>query len=548
MNHTTKIVIAVVLIFSAASFGGTYSGGTGEPNDPYLIATAEDLNSIGLDPNDWSKHFKLMADIDTNGVEYNIIAGGSETWSYQGEPFVGSFDGDGHVIKNLTINDVSQSYIGLFGYIGTGGEIKNLRLENFNLTGYGYVGAVAGENKGSINNCFSEVNIQIEYKYAGGIVGENEGNISLSSSSSNIYGYADLGGLVGRNNGTIDKCDSEGIVETNVCFGPHCGGLVGLNYHSGTILNSVSNSTVYGGYSDAGGFAGTNFGVMENCHSNSDVIGIEFSTGGLVGYNSRGEIYNCHSKGYVSGKYYIGGLVGLNSYGDIIGSYAAGNVCGQEEVGGLTGWNTSGEITNCYATGDVNGIQYIGGLSGGINSTGSITNCYATGKVIGNENTGGLLGYNTGIIIESFWDVNSSGIMTSAGGSGRSTAEMQTAATFMTAGWDFNTPVWTIDEGFDYPRLWWETLVEPVDLVTELSENIDTMSLQKCITNNLHVKLDTVLRLLENENKHNDVAAINSLQAFINAVNAQHGKKISEENADYLATATQQIIDMLSSE
>jgi len=545
------IFVAVIFVSLTAitAEAGTYSGGTGEPNDPYLISTPEELNTIGEDANDWDKHFKLMADVDMNGVEYNIIAGGSETWDYQGEPFVGSFDGDGHIIKKVTVNVPNQSYIGLFGYVGTGGEIKNLKLENVNLKGYSYAGAVAGENKGSIINCFSEVNIQVDYRYAGGIVGENDGNISLSSSFSNIYGYAALGGLVGWNNGTIDKCDSKGVARVDIACGPYCGGLVG--YNKGDILNSVSNSTVYGGSSDVGGFAGTNRGMIENCHSNGYVSGTAYSAGGLIGYNSRGKIYNCYSEAEVSGKYYIGGLVGWDKSGYISGSYAAGNVLAQEEVGGLIGWMTGSSITNCYSTGDVNGIEYIGGLSGGINGTGSIINCYATGKVIGNENTGGLLGYNTlntGIIIESFWDFESSDIMTSVGGSGKSTAEMQTAATFINAGWDFNTPIWTIDEGFDYPRLWWETPIEPVDLVIELSENVDTMSLQKGVTNSLQVILDTALRLLEDENEHNDSAAINSLQAFINAVNAQRGKKISEEDADYLVTAAQQIIDLLSSE
>jgi hypothetical protein len=41
-----------------------YGGGTGEPNDPYLIYTTEQMNTISIDPNDWDKHLRLMADID----------------------------------------------------------------------------------------------------------------------------------------------------------------------------------------------------------------------------------------------------------------------------------------------------------------------------------------------------------------------------------------------------------------------------------------------------------------------------------------------------
>jgi len=460
-----KSRISCLLIFLLLSAVGwaKYSGGTGEPNDPYIIATPEDLNSIGLDSNDWSKHFKMIADINMSGYSYNtaVIAPDiNQTESYfQGIDFNGFFDGNDHTVFLLIIDDSNNSFLGLFGYIGSGGEIRNLNLENFNLKGYSYVGAVAGKSEGIISNCFSDVNIQIDYNYAGGITGENDGNIFNSSTISNVYGSVHLGGIVGWNNGTIDKCDSEGITEVNVGSGGSCGGLVG--YNKGDILNSVSSSTVYGGGSDVGGLAGTNCGTIEKCHSTGYVCGTDYSTGGLVGYNSGGKIYICYSNGDVSGKYDIGGLVGWNESGDISGSYSAGNVFGQEEVGGLIGWTTKGSITNCYSTGDVNGIQYIGGLSGGINSTGSINNCYAIGKVIGNENTGGLLGYNTfntGVIIESFWDksvnpdVNGIGNSNDPNVVGLPTVEMQKRSTFTDAGWDM-VNVWDIGENQTYPFL-----------------------------------------------------------------------------------------------
>jgi hypothetical protein len=130
---------------------------------------------------------------------------------------------------------------------------------------------------------------------------------------------------------------------------------------------------------------------------------------------------------------------------------------------------------------------------------------------------------------------------------------MQTKSTFTDAGWDFvgetingTNDIWYIYEGVDYPRIWWEMSIEPVDLVTELSESIDTMSLQKGVTNSLQVKLDTALRLLEDGNENNDVASVNILQAFINAVEAQRGRKIPQLDADTLIAAAQEIIELLS--
>ena len=74
-----------------------------------------------------------------------------------------------------------------------------------------------------------------------------------------------------------------------------------------------------------------------------------------------------------------------------------------------------------------------------------------------------MVGSNQLTVVASFWDTQTSGQATSAGGTGKTTAEMQTAKTFLDAGWDFvgetkngMADIWWIDEGKDYPRLWWE--------------------------------------------------------------------------------------------
>ena len=95
---------------------------------------------------------------------------------------------------------------------------------------------------------------------------------------------------------------------------------------------------------------------------------------------------------------------------------------------------------------------------------------YCAGPVSGDEDVGGLVGQNrsggfwNGSTDVSFWDTETSGKQQSDGGTGLSAAEMQTSATFLNAGWDFinetdngTEDIWWIDEGLDYPRLWWET-------------------------------------------------------------------------------------------
>jgi hypothetical protein len=91
-------------------------------------------------------------------------------------------------------------------------------------------------------------------------------------------------------------------------------------------------------------------------------------------------------------------------------------------------------------------------------------NCYSIGEISGNSNVGGLLGYNeSGSITSSFWDIETSGQSESDGGTGKTTAEMQDIDTFQDEGWDFvgetgngTEDIWWIDNGQDYPHLWWE--------------------------------------------------------------------------------------------
>ena len=140
-------------------------------------------------------------------------------------------------------------------------------------------------------------------------------------------------------------------------------------------------------------------------------------------------------------------------------------------LGGLCGNNWGGTITNCYSTGSVMGgydSYRLGGLCGFNRGNTIISNCYSTGSVTGDEYVGGLVGYNYGTVLASFWDIETSGQDTSAGGTGLSTAEMQMQVTFMDAGWDFvcerinsSEDIWMMTcEGMSYPKLsWWRPIL-----------------------------------------------------------------------------------------
>ena len=174
---------------------------------------------------------------------------------------------------------------------------------------------------------------------------------------------------------------------------------------------------------------------------------------GLFGYVWGGRIQNLGiENSNVIGGSSVGGLVGFNDYGTLASCYAAGLVGGSaNSVGGLVGYNHHGTLASCYAAVSVSGSVTVGGLVG-YNYYGALTSCYAVGPVSGTSYVGGLAGINSGTITSCFWDVNTSGRPTSAGGTGKTTAQMKTPSTFLDAGWDF-VNVWGIAKGQSYPYL-----------------------------------------------------------------------------------------------
>jgi hypothetical protein len=91
-------------------------------------------------------------------------------------------------------------------------------------------------------------------------------------------------------------------------------------------------------------------------------------------------------------------------------------------------------------------------------------------------------------------------------------------------------------------------LLDPVELLLDLTQDIIDLNLQQGISNSLDGKLDAAMKALDDINANNDVAAVNALEAIINAVEAQRGKQITNEQADELIAAAQEIIDLLAAE
>ena len=220
--------------------------------------------------------------------------------------YTGTFDGNNHTIRGLTVKG-SDEYAGLFGYIGSGGTVKNVKLADVQITSdyqYAYVGGVAGNNDGAIENCSvsGSVSGNSTYNSVGGVVGyQLGGSITGCSSSATVQGTGSVGGVAGQTNSgaTLTACYSTGNVtlESNNSDNNYAGGVVGSNSFS-TLIACYATGSVTGtgtgtGSIYVGGVTGDNAsGTLTACyHATGDVTGASGSTGGVTGRNFKGSMF-----------------------------------------------------------------------------------------------------------------------------------------------------------------------------------------------------------------------------------------------------------------
>lgn len=311
-NFTTKVEhrdTTAMTSFASVDENKFITSGT------YSISTAKELAKLATMANKGNIssriEFVLANDIDLSGYS------SGEGWIPIGKyafNFISTFDGNGYSISNLYINKTS-GYAGLFGDVGHEATIKNVCIENANITSGGTAGALIGFSADSIvKNCYS---------------------------SGEINGYGtDHGGLIG------------GAVKID-------------------ISNSYSLCNVYGGNYAGGlmGSGGTNSKIT-NCYATGNVSGKD-AISGLVSSAYNSVISNCYATGRVDGQNNVGGLISAVQGGAIENSYATGKITGKSNVGGLIGRmpNNDTTLTNTYFT---DSTEVTKGIGSGSPSSGSV--------------------------------------------------------------------------------------------------------------------------------------------------------------------------------
>lgn len=282
------------------------SGGDGSSESPFLITTAEELqwyaNYVNGESGDNVVHntacAQLVEDIDLSTVcgeskgNWTPIAKDGIYGRLSSNKFDGVFDGNGHTISNLYINDENGSKLGLFGYIYPTMQktsVKNLKMRNVQIVGKEYCAAVCG--------CGIGVTFENIEVISGSIVG-----------SIFIYGISGCGGsarnCINRANVSVERTYAAGIISN--------------------ITGEVSNCSNYGkitaGNGRAGGIAaGSNgFTQLINCanygeiHVTGTVNGTDYAVGGLLGCPWNIEISNCANFGNIY----------LKAQSDLVGTIA----------------------------------------------------------------------------------------------------------------------------------------------------------------------------------------------------------------------------------
>ncbi len=247
--------------------------GAGTIGNPYLIQNSSQLARLAELVNSGSvsynaAHYRLMNDIDLSGYATG------EGWMPIGtnsKPFMGTFDGNGNKITNLTINCDTARDQGLFGNIGSGGEVKNLGVTGVSVSGQDYVGGVVGYvDGGTVQSCYTTGSISGQ-DYVGGVVGYIADDVIENCySTGNVSGTDYVGGVVGYvSSSTVQNCYNTGSVSgTN-----YVGGVVGY-VSSSTVQNNVALNYSVSGSSDVGRVAGQKgYGKVENNYAYSGMTG-----------------------------------------------------------------------------------------------------------------------------------------------------------------------------------------------------------------------------------------------------------------------------------
>jgi filamentous hemagglutinin family protein len=351
----------------------------------------------------------------------------------------GAGNGDIHVNSAVTWNAGTTLTLSAWRNININASITSQHANGKLALEYG-LGAINAGNTATYN-VRAPVNLR---------AGDNFSTRLGSDGTTDPYKVITSLGAAGSTTGT-DLQGINGAPALNYVLGADIDASDTANWNAGAgfdTLGGVGAPGIFEGRFDGLNHKITNLFINRPGDSFVGLFGLTQSTSirnlGLVG-------------GSITGADFVGAIAGQGCCTTFTNVYSTAAVRGNDEVGGLVGELSDGGITDSYATGAVTGNDRVGGLVG-MSLDGTITRAYSTGLVTATGTAGGLVAeqFGTAATNSSYWNVTTSGQAASAGGTGKTTAQMMQAATF--AGWDIaaqggSTAVWRIYEGQTGPLL-----------------------------------------------------------------------------------------------
>ena len=264
-------------------------GYTIESNGSYTVTSADGLMNVAelVNGGKTDINITLTADIDLTGKDWTPIGADYDN------SYTGTFDGGGHTIKGLTVTTNDQ-FVGLFGYLNRAGTVKNVVMEDIQITSnhmFGCTGGVVGYSWGTIENCSVSGSVSGTV-YVGGVVGvQIGGSITGCSSSATVKGTVDVGGVAGQtnSNATLTACYATGNVIIEMASKKNIagGGLVGMNAGSSLLACYATGNVTSTGSSTGnvyiGGFLGGNYTTVTACYwKNNHEQGIGYNKENIV--------------------------------------------------------------------------------------------------------------------------------------------------------------------------------------------------------------------------------------------------------------------------
>ncbi len=446
------IFLAVIMVWGCFSLIGSAeeiesTEHLTEVSEGYVgIYTKDDLDNIKLD---MAGKYILMNDIVFEDSDYekggNFYNSGKgwEPIGTESTNFRGTFDGNGYKIKNLYINNPEQDYVGLFGY-GYYSTIKNVILENLDITGNNYVGGIVGYSNVSSIEDVDIFGTIIANNNVGGLVGYMSYNTIINSNFiGNITSNDYVGGITGY------SCDASTISNCNV---------------QGSVRGSQNVGGIVG-YQNAGENRQTNYNFVKYC-SNAAIINGSTGVGGIVGTSisnvsySYGNGYYCYG---ISNIQYCSNGASVTATNSSAGGIA-GITDGDTHKTTVTTYYAKCTINSCYNSAEVEASNYTaGGIVGGSTNT-DIGYCYSVGEIKSATNFGGCFGTSPSSSSFCYYLEDVVVNPTCTAGIAKSEDQMKKQTAYEK--WDFNT-VWTMNgrEDYPYPELKDVPLIFPEDSI-----------------------------------------------------------------------------------